>query len=72
MPRRNPKTVYALADCSYLPPGSKVFEPCIDEVEIPVAAAGTCTHKDTICPECTWQWQLDHLFCQHLPWETRS
>lgn len=69
MARKNPKTVRALADCSYLPPGAKVFEPHIDEVDIPLADLDTCAHEDTVCPECVWQWQLDHLFCERLPWQ---
>lgn len=70
MAKRNAKTVSALAGFTYLPPGSTVFEPRIDEVEIPIRTDGTCTHEDTICPECTEHWQLDHLLCERLPWES--
>ncbi len=72
MPEKNPKTVSALADCSYLPSGAKTPEPCIDEVEIRLATNGRCTHEDTLCPDCTWQWQFDHLFCERLPWEKNN
>lgn len=74
MTRKVKKTVRALADCSYLPPGSKTLEPRIDEIEIPLAPADSCTHEHTLCPECAGQWKLDHLFCERLPWErhTRS
>ncbi|NNH75676.1 hypothetical protein HLB23_38490 [Nocardia uniformis] len=68
MAKRLPKTGHALADCSYLPPGAKTFEPCIDEVAIPLATVEHCTHDATMCPDCVWQWQLDHLFCEPLPW----
>lgn len=69
MARRNRKTLSALADLSYLTPGSRMFTPCIEQVEIPLAAASSCTHEDTLCAECVDQWRADHLFCERLPWE---
>ncbi|MFE3196315.1 hypothetical protein ACFXHA_45470 [Nocardia sp. NPDC059240] len=71
MTKKNPKTVSALADSSYLAPGARMFAPRFEEVEIPLAAADSCTHEDTICADCADQWRLDHLFCERLPWEHR-
>ncbi|GAB4588964.1 hypothetical protein [Nocardia sp. IFM 10818] len=72
MAKRIRKTLSALADFSYLTPGSRMFTPCLEQVEIPLATPRTCTHEDTLCPECAEQWRADHLFCERLPWERRQ
>ncbi|MBF6238706.1 hypothetical protein IU474_16780 [Nocardia otitidiscaviarum] len=71
MAKNNRKTVSALADFSFLSPGARMFTPCVEQVEIPLAARDSCTHEDTLCPECADQWRADHLFCERLPWERR-
>lgn len=64
------KTVAALVDSSYKPPGSTVPLYRIDEVEIPIITNSTkCAHKDTICPECAAEWRIEHLLTERLPWE---
>ncbi|KIA60838.1 hypothetical protein [Nocardia vulneris] len=61
-------TVSALVDCASKPAGKDIVHR-IDQVEVPIAATGQCQHNDTICPECSWAWQLEYLFVETLPWE---
>ncbi|WP_306356768.1 MULTISPECIES: hypothetical protein [unclassified Nocardia] len=66
------KTVSALMEFDYLPPGSRRSVSRIDDIEIPLASAATCTHEHTLCPECAEQWQAEHLLTERLPWQRRT
>ncbi|MFI5782686.1 hypothetical protein [Nocardia sp. NPDC051570] len=45
----------------------------ISEVEIPIAAPGSCEHTFTVCADCHGQWAGDYLFLSSWPrdWSPR-